>query len=210
LSADQGNADGQNGYGNCLQHGHGIAQNSAMAVEYYKLSADQGNPHGQANYVRSLQGDVGVCDSAKAAPIQSMSDESLVDRICSFHNRNPSVSAAQILKLAKRCWPADDIHQIFECIYKTFPELGVGHIVRLVHSFFVEWDEMKVFGSIHKFLSDILASKVLQIVHTSFQRTEPGEIIDPIQRFFPLPSAGELSNRFTCHSIKWKSKNSPS
>jgi hypothetical protein len=94
-----------------------------MAVEYYKLSSDQGNSRGQANYMHCLEDDLGVGDSTKAIPIQLISNEILVGRICSFHSRRPSVSAARILRLAKKCWPVDHIHPIFESIYRVFKSL---------------------------------------------------------------------------------------
>jgi TPR repeat protein len=45
--ADQGNADGQCGYGVCLRDGKGISTDMKSAAHYFKLSADQGNAVGQ-------------------------------------------------------------------------------------------------------------------------------------------------------------------
>jgi TPR repeat protein len=60
LSADQGNSQGQFRYGRCLEHGIGVAKDSAEAAKYYKLSANQGNSHGQVSYGRCLEFGTGV------------------------------------------------------------------------------------------------------------------------------------------------------
>jgi tRNA A-37 threonylcarbamoyl transferase component Bud32 len=58
--ADQGNAWGQNNYGNCLKNGLGVGKNLSEAAKYYKLSADQGNASGQINYGHCLDNGLGV------------------------------------------------------------------------------------------------------------------------------------------------------
>jgi TPR repeat protein len=49
LSADQGNARGQWGYGFCLQDCPGVDIDLNFFGHYFKLSADQGDPAGQFN-----------------------------------------------------------------------------------------------------------------------------------------------------------------
>jgi TPR repeat protein len=55
LSADQGNSNGQNRYGLCLELGKGVSVDLSEAARYYKLSADQGNSDGQFNYSRCFE-----------------------------------------------------------------------------------------------------------------------------------------------------------
>jgi serine/threonine protein kinase len=55
MSADQGNAAGQAGYGFCLENGLGIAKNLAEAVRYYKMSADQDDEFSSKRYRICLQ-----------------------------------------------------------------------------------------------------------------------------------------------------------
>jgi TPR repeat protein len=47
LSANQGNASGQYGYGVCLRFAIGISSDLISAAHYLKLSADQGDDDGQ-------------------------------------------------------------------------------------------------------------------------------------------------------------------
>jgi TPR repeat protein len=54
LAADQGHADGQVNYGDCLFHGRGIAVDFGKAAHYFKLAADQGHADGQFNYGHCL------------------------------------------------------------------------------------------------------------------------------------------------------------
>jgi localization factor PodJL len=42
LSADQGNANGQLGYGICLEAGTGVAKNVEEAKKYYKMAMEKG------------------------------------------------------------------------------------------------------------------------------------------------------------------------
>jgi serine/threonine-protein kinase len=53
--ADQGDAESQNEYGDCLFHGDGIAKDLTEAVRYYKMSADHGNSRGQYRYGLCLE-----------------------------------------------------------------------------------------------------------------------------------------------------------
>jgi TPR repeat protein len=79
LSADQGNAYGQNNYGHCLERGRGIPIDLTEAARYYKLSADQGDACGQHNYGHCLeQGrDISI-DLIEAAVVVSSSNTSRV------------------------------------------------------------------------------------------------------------------------------------
>jgi TPR repeat protein len=52
-AADQGNADGQCLYGECLRDGRGIRMDLGGAVHYFKLAADQGNADGQMPFTIS-------------------------------------------------------------------------------------------------------------------------------------------------------------
>jgi TPR repeat protein len=60
LSADQGNANGQWRYGECLRDGKGIPIDLEGAAHYFKLSADQGNAAGQWLYGVCLQDGQGI------------------------------------------------------------------------------------------------------------------------------------------------------
>jgi uncharacterized protein YegL len=60
LSAEQGDASGQNNFGICLQHGFGVEKDLVRAAEYYLLSAEQRNASGQNNFGISLQHGFGV------------------------------------------------------------------------------------------------------------------------------------------------------
>jgi TPR repeat protein len=72
--ADDGNADGQYGYGWCLSIGFGVAKNESEAARYCKLSADQGNARGQYGYGRCLARGFGVVkDENEAAHYYKLS-----------------------------------------------------------------------------------------------------------------------------------------
>jgi TPR repeat protein len=55
MSADQGNAFGQFGYGVCLAMAIGMTRDAQQAVEYYKLAADGGHALAQFNYAMCLE-----------------------------------------------------------------------------------------------------------------------------------------------------------
>jgi serine/threonine protein kinase len=55
MSADQGNALGQNSYGLCLENGEGVAKNLSEAARYYKMSADHGDERAAERYRLCLQ-----------------------------------------------------------------------------------------------------------------------------------------------------------
>jgi TPR repeat protein len=50
LSADQGIAEAQLNYGNCLAKGDGIAMNKSQAAHYFEMSADQRIAEAQLTY----------------------------------------------------------------------------------------------------------------------------------------------------------------
>jgi TPR repeat protein len=60
LSADQGNSDGQNNFGRCLENGFEIEKNLIRAAEYYKLSVDQRNSDGRDIFGRCLENGFGI------------------------------------------------------------------------------------------------------------------------------------------------------
>ena len=47
LAADQGHAESQAMYGNCLENGFGVEKDVQQAVIYYKRAADQGDEAGK-------------------------------------------------------------------------------------------------------------------------------------------------------------------
>jgi TPR repeat protein len=55
LSPDEGSADGQWQYGECLRDGKDISKDLISTAQYFKLSADQGSAYGQCCYGRYLE-----------------------------------------------------------------------------------------------------------------------------------------------------------
>ena len=48
-AAEQGNADGQNGLGNCYKNGNGVTKDYNQAVQWYRKASEQGNAIAQYN-----------------------------------------------------------------------------------------------------------------------------------------------------------------
>ncbi len=67
LSAEQGNAAGQNNLGWMYANGLGVAQDYTEAVKWYRLSAEQGHASGQKNLGRMYQYGQGVAQDFKEA-----------------------------------------------------------------------------------------------------------------------------------------------
>jgi S1-C subfamily serine protease len=66
-AADTGNANGQNGYGVCLQNGFGVKKNESAAVRYFRLSAEQGFAAGCLNLADCLEGGIGIVRNEQEA-----------------------------------------------------------------------------------------------------------------------------------------------
>jgi serine/threonine protein kinase len=76
MSADQGNALGQNDYGVCLENGEGVPKNLSEAARYFKMAADQGNAVGQNNYAICLERVEGITkDLSEAARYHRLTED---------------------------------------------------------------------------------------------------------------------------------------
>ena len=53
-SANSGDSDGQNSYGDCFMFGIGVQKDIKEAIKYYKLAAEQGNMIAEYNYGREI------------------------------------------------------------------------------------------------------------------------------------------------------------
>jgi TPR repeat protein len=122
LSAEQGNAGGQNNLARMYEHGRGVAQDIGASLMWYRRAADQGNGQAQASLGRLYYEGKGVRQDDVAAHLWS-----------SLSAARGSRTAASIRDAVGRRMSATQIRQAEQLFREWAPTQSTSSPSRIDH-----------------------------------------------------------------------------